>query len=271
MIVEGNRELRSIPLDVLDEPARAIRKLADFEALEELRSSVAEHGVLVPLVVVRDGDRYRVVAGLRRLLAARAAGLVDVPCVVISGGPANEGWAMFVENRLREAINPLDEALWLGELVQEEGLSNRDLAARLGVSESWVSQRLAITLWPEDVRSGLAEGWLSFTVARELVQIGDERRRRQALRMAKVSGCTARQAADWRRCWQTELGGLTMDNAGGEYREPGDPPPVVEMRCELCMGVLSEYDQRVLVLCPGCKASVDALRAQYEAQSSPQP
>lgn len=269
--MESDRELKRIPVDSLAEPSRAIRRLADADAMEELRRSVAEHGVLVPLVVVEKGERFEVVAGYRRLLAARAAGLVDVPCVVIPGGAAEEAWAMFVENRLREGINPLDEALWLNELIQESGESNRDLAARLGVSESWVSQRLSLLMWPEDVKSGVAEGWLSFTVGRELAQIGDERRRRQVLRMAKVSGCTARQAADWRRAWQAEQGALTIDSQGGEYRQPGDPGETVEVRCELCVQVVPEYEQRVLVLCPACKASVDALREQYQAEPSSQP
>lgn len=266
-----DRELMEIALEEIGDPAEPIRRLADAEKLEDLRRSVEERGVLVPLIVVRREKGYEVVAGLRRVVAARAAGLESVPCVVIEAGAESEAWAMYVENRLREPVNPLDEAMWLCRMARDLKLSNRDLAARLSVSESWVSQRMRVVTWPEDVKSGLAEGWLSFAVARELAQIGAEQRRRQSLRMARVSGCTARQAADWRRRWQTEQGALTLDTGGGEYRQPPEAENVLELHCELCARVTSEAEQRVLMLCVGCKASVDALSADYAAKSCSKP
>lgn len=264
-----SRELANIAVDLLDEPDDPIRKMASPEAMDQLRSSVASRGVLVPLVVVRRGERFEVVAGLRRLLAARAAGIEQVPCVVMPKDASEEAWAMFVENRLRESVNALDEALWLQRVLKTEGLSARDMATRLGVSESWISQRLAILVWPEDVRSALAEGWLGYAVARELAGIAEEQSRRQALRMAKVGGCTARQAADWRR--QSELAdGLVEQGGRAGSRENGrSEPPAIETRCELCVRVVAELDQRILLLCPECRQAVQALRDQYAAESKP--
>lgn len=270
-MLDGKRELREVPVDLLDEPTEPIRRLADVDEMERLCRSVAERGVLVPLVVVQEGKRFRVVAGLRRLHAARATGIVSVPVVVIPSDPGDEAWAMYAENRLREAINPLDEAQWLHRVSEALGLRQSDLAARLQVSESWVSQRIGILAWPADVRSALAEGWLTFAVGRELSQIGAESRRRQALRMAKVSGCTARQAADWRRHWQAEQGEFTVGRGAREYRQPSEDSAQLEVRCELCERVLSEAEQRILMLCQVCKAAVDELRAQYQAKSSSQP
>lgn len=265
-----SRELKSVSVDLLDEPSEPIRKLASERGMEELRRSVAARGVLVPLIVVAKGDRFEVVAGLRRLLAARATGVVQVPCVVMEDERAARTWAMWAENRIREGINALDEARWLSVILEEERVPACELAQRLGVSESWLSQHLAILLWPPDVRTAVGEGWLSFAVARELAGIKGDQERRQALRMAKVSGCTARQAADWRRQYD-KASGLVQEPGGGLTSElPGGTGGQVETRCELCSEDVRERDQRLLILCPTCHKAVASLRESYTSQGTPQ-
>lgn len=261
-----SRELLTVAVDLLDEPGQPIRRLATERGMEELRRSVAARGVLVPLIVVRKEGRYEVVAGFRRLLAARAAGVEEVPCVVMEDEHEARVWAMWAENRIREGINPLDEAQWLHVILEAERIPAHELAIRLGVSDSWVSQRLAILVWPDDVRSALGEGWLTFAVARELAGIKGDQERRQALRMAKVSGCTARQAADWRR--QYEKGdGLVQEPGGGLTSESrGGQESPMETRCELCAEEVSEREQRLLVLCPVCQQAVVSLRESFTAQ-----
>jgi ParB/RepB/Spo0J family partition protein len=219
--------------------------------------------------VVPRGDRYEVVAGLRRLIAAQSAELETVPCVVMPADARTEAWAMWVENRLREQINALDEAMWLERVASAEALTGRELASRLGVSESWVSQRLSILVWPGDVKSALAEGWLSYAVGRELAAIQDDRVRHQCLRMAKVGGCTARQAADWRR--HASLSEEPMGEPGGGLaaEAPGDGPPALHTTCDLCGSVVAERDQRVFLLCPTCNDAALALRDSYRSGSTP--
>lgn len=221
------------------------------------------------MVVVERGEQYEVVAGLRRLLAAQSAGIATVPCVVMPADAGAESWAMWVENRLREQVNALDEAVWLERVASAEALTGRELASRLGVSESWVSQRLAILVWPDDVRSAIASGWLGYAVARELAAIQDERVRGQCLRMAKVSGCTARQAADWRR--HASLSEEPMGEPGGgvQGEAPGEGPPAVHARCDLCEDAMSERDQRVWVMCPTCHKAAVALRETYRSGAGP--
>jgi ParB/RepB/Spo0J family partition protein len=264
-----SRELKWLPLSSLVPPARPIRQLASERGMEELRRSVKERGVLVPLVVVPRDEQYEVVAGLRRLLAARDAGIPTVPCVVMPADAGTESWAMWVENRLREQVNALDEAVWLERVASAEALTGRELASRLGVSESWVSQRLSILVWPEDVRSAIASGWLSYAVGRELAAIQDERVRRQCLKMARVSGCTARQAADWRR--HASLSEEPMGEPGGgvQGEAPGEGPPAVHTACDLCSSVVAEREQRVWVMCPTCNDAALALRDTYRSGTTP--
>lgn len=264
-----SRELRNISVDLLEEPSEPIRRLASEQGMEELRRSVAARGVLVPLIVVRKDDRFEVVAGLRRLLAARATGVVEVPCVVMEDERAARTWAMWAENRIREGINALDEARWLSVILEEERIPACELAIRLGVSESWLSQHLSILLWPDDVRTALGEGWLSFAVARELAGIKGDQERRQALRMAKVSGCTARQAADWRRQYEKNDGLLQEPGGGLTSDVPGETAPPVETLCELCTEEVREQEQRLLVLCPTCYQAVASLRESYTSGLTP--
>lgn len=245
--------LREIALDVIDEPRAQMRHLDPAAEFEELCRSLREGGVLQPLLVEDRGERYRVVTGHRRLRAAREVGLFVVPCLVVQADAEWIEWATLTENRVRQPVNVLDEALWVTRRVEGYGGSQVDVARVLGVSESWVSQRVAVCNWPAEIRKELAEGHVGFAVGRELAGILDPVRRRQALRQAVVSGVTVRQAADWRRRSNLEASGGSVSQAaetvpagsqlGAEYRS----------RCRACGVLLAESDQRFVLVCDGCE------------------
>jgi len=210
VMVGSGRRLEEIPVDVIKEPEMLLRKLASSEGMAELLRSIAERGVLVPVIVEETKEGYRLIAGRRRYLCARQLKLATIPAMVVKESDEWKQWATLAENRVREAVNVYDEALWLAEVVKLRDVAQGEVAKSMGVSEGWVSQRLGVLKWPYDVRQALMEGDVSFGVGRELAGIKSDGARSQALRMAKIAGCSVRQAAQWRRAAEADSGGVDL-------------------------------------------------------------
>ncbi len=199
-------EIVSIAVNCISAPERGMRSGSSDEEMERLERSIRSVGILQPIGVVADCDGYRCVWGNRRLVAARAVGLEEVPAVVVKVDAGDEERLRFMENRVREEVNPVDEALWMAAVLNRLGVTQGDLAGMLDMSEGYISSRLCILLWPEEMVRALGEKRISFSVGRELVQIGDETERMRMLHFAIANGCSARMASQWRRDWAARTG-----------------------------------------------------------------
>ena len=158
----------------MDQP----RKRFDEVAMEELVSSVREHGVIQPLTVRPVGDGYyQIVAGERRWRAAREAGLERVPVKVIDADDKTAMELALVENLQREDLNPMEEARGYDTLIKEYGLTQEETAARVGKSRPVVANSLRLLKLPEDVMELVEDGKLSLSLARTVLELpGDELR-----------------------------------------------------------------------------------------------
>ena len=145
------------------------RRSIDEARLNELAASIAVHGVLSPIILRREGGRLEVVAGERRLRAARMAGLSAVPAVVkeLSGGQALE--LALVENLQREDLNPIEQAEAYLRLQEEFGLTQEEVARRVGRDRSSVANALRLLKLPKQVRADVVAGILSEGHARALL------------------------------------------------------------------------------------------------------
>lgn len=149
-------------------PFQPRKRFAD-EALDELAATIRAHGVLTPVVVRRTPDGYQIVAGERRVRAARMAGLTKVPAVIRE---ASDGQALemaLVENLQREDLNPLEAAEAYQRLTSEFGLTQEALAERVGRDRSSVANALRLLRLPETIREDLVSGALSEGHARALL------------------------------------------------------------------------------------------------------
>ncbi|MBR4424818.1 MAG: ParB/RepB/Spo0J family partition protein [Oscillospiraceae bacterium] len=151
------------------------------EGLEELRDSIAQHGVLQPLTVRLRGDRFELIAGERRLRAARLAGLREVPCIVMDVDMEQSGLIALIENIQRRDLDFLEEAEGIRQLIRLFGLSQEQVARRLGKSQSAVANKLRILRLPTDVRERLRSAGLGERHARALLRLEGEELQRQAL------------------------------------------------------------------------------------------
>ncbi len=168
--------LAEIPVDRIRPNPHQPRHHFDEEALQELAASVARHGLLQPLVVSEDpdGDGYVLVAGERRLRAARKAGLATVPAVIrerVDG--AGELELALVENLQRRDLTPLEEARAFEDLRSRFGLSQAEIASRVGRDRSSVANSLRLLRLPAEIQVLVEEGRLSSSAARTILGFPD--------------------------------------------------------------------------------------------------
>jgi len=151
------------------------RKVFEKAALDELASSIREHGLLEPLVVRRvdGGDRFEIIAGERRWRASQKAGLHEVLVVVKDVSPAAAFELALIENVQREDLNAIELAEALARLVQEHGYTQESLAERLGKDRTTVANSLRLMKLPTRVRDQVIEGALSEGHARALLGVVD--------------------------------------------------------------------------------------------------
>jgi ParB family chromosome partitioning protein len=151
------------------------------EGLEELRDSIALHGVLQPLTVRQKGDRFELIAGERRLRAARMAGLSEVPCILMDVDMEASGVIALIENIQRRDLDFIEEAEGISQLIRLFGLSQEQAARRLGKSQSAVANKLRLLRLPRDVLERLRAEDLSERHARALLRLPDADTQRRAL------------------------------------------------------------------------------------------
>ena len=166
--------------DIIPGPMQP-RQYFSREGLEELRDSIAENGVLQPLTVRMKGERFELIAGERRLRAARMAGLTEVPCIVMDVDMEKSGVIALIENIQRRDLNFIEEAEGIHQLIRLFGLSQEQAARRLGKSQSAIANKLRILRLPTDVLVRLRDGGFTERHARALLRLETPEAQRQAL------------------------------------------------------------------------------------------
>jgi ParB family chromosome partitioning protein len=184
--VERERRVFRIPLDRIDPDENQPRREFDEVSLRELADSLKQRGQLQPCRVVAIGERYQVVCGERRLRAAHLASLSTLLCLVVDAGEAIEIAAdQFVENAARENLTPADLSRAVKHQLDARGCSQHELAKRLGVSQTVISQALAYDALPQGVKEQVELGAISPSTAIEIAKLPD---REEQVVFAKKAG-----------------------------------------------------------------------------------
>ena len=173
------------------------RTVFDETALAELAESIRGYGILNPLTVRRRGGRYELVAGERRLRAAKMAGLREVPCVLMDVSMEDAGLIALIENLQRRDLDFLEEANGIRQLIRMFGMSQEEAARRLGKSQSAVANKLRLLKLPEDVLETLRSRGLSERHARALLRLNDDDSRRAALERIIAKNMTVAAAESY--------------------------------------------------------------------------
>ncbi len=171
------------------------RSAVGTEPLAELEASIREHGVLQPILVRPAADRpgdYELIAGERRWRAASAAGLAAVPAIVRQMGDREALEAALVENLQREDLNPVERARAYRRLQDEFGMTQEQVAARVGRSQSSVANTMRILALPGEIQSAIEAGRISEGHARALLTVGDQRRMLALWKQVEARGLSVR-------------------------------------------------------------------------------
>ena len=171
------------------------RREFDEAALEELRESIARHGILQPLSVRAVGDgKYELIAGERRLRAARLAGRATVPVVVRTASDAEMAEMALIENIQREDLNPIEEARAYEQLLTKFRLSQEELARRVARSRSTIANSVRLLRLAEEVQAFIANGVLSMGQTRPLLALESKTLQREAAEYIQEHELSARGA-----------------------------------------------------------------------------
>ncbi len=145
------------------------RQTFDHAPMEELVASIKKHGILQPLIATKDGTGYHLVAGERRLRAAKIAGLKTVPLIVREASELERLELALIENIQRQDLNPIEEAHAYRKLMDEFGLTQEEVGIRLGKSRPTVANMLRLLDLPDEMQKALADGRISVGHAKVLL------------------------------------------------------------------------------------------------------
>lgn len=175
----------------------------DRQQLEELTASIRTHGIVQPLIVTPADadDRWHLIAGERRWRAAQRAGLTHVPVIIKHAAPQEMLELALVENIVRADLNPLEEAVAFQQLIEEFGISQSELAGRVGRSRVAVSNTLRLLNAPEPVKDALLRGHVTEGHARALLGLPSSSDQVEALRLVTDQQLSVRQTEQLVRRW----------------------------------------------------------------------
>jgi ParB family transcriptional regulator, chromosome partitioning protein len=212
--------LLEAPIDAIDANPSQPRRAFDPETLDELATSIEQIGVLQPLVVRPAGERYELVAGERRLRAAKKAGLTTVPVVVVETDARGSLERALVENLHRDDLNPIEEAAAYKALIDEGGLTQDELGKRLGRNRVTISNSLRLLELPVAIQRLMIEGRLSAGHGKVLLGLaGNPFQERLAVRAAQESA-SVRATEDLVRRYQAISGDVPARGRGGGSSKP---------------------------------------------------
>jgi ParB family chromosome partitioning protein len=191
----ASNDFITLPISKVEPRKDQPRTVFDEEGIEELASSIREHGVLQPLTVRSiGGGYYQIIAGERRWRASRIAGLSEVPVRVIEADDRKATELAMVENLQREGLNPIEEAQGYKVLINEYGLTQEEVAQRVSKSRPVVANALRLLALPENLIKMVESGTLSVGMGRTLLALENESQMQLAAKTITENNLTVRDA-----------------------------------------------------------------------------
>ncbi len=167
-------EKTEIDVNLIDANPWQPRTEFEDDKLEELSASIKSNGIIQPLVLRRNGERYQIIAGERRFRAAKKAGLTAVPAVIRELDDSKMLEVALIENIQRADLNPIEEAISYQRLIEECQVTQEEMANRVGKNRSTITNFLRLLKLPKEIQEGLRRREITMGHARALINIEDE-------------------------------------------------------------------------------------------------
>lgn len=208
-----------IAIDRINENPYQPRKTFDLEDLASLRDSIREFGVLQPIVVRNNGEGFQLIAGERRLRAAREAGLAEIPVTVVDFTDQQVNEAALVENIQRTDLNPIEKAQGFRDYLDRFKLTQEQLAERIGIDRTSISNLLGLLNLPGEVQDWVRAGQLSLGHAKVLKGLRDQTRQMTLAKETIARGLSVHALEALIKVQNAEAAGLPI---------PEKPAPIVK-------------------------------------------
>jgi len=245
-------EIKQIPIDKINPPKDDLRTIIVKENLEELEDSIRQYGILSPIKVRPDGDRYEIVYGHRRFIAAQNVGLETIPCIVADIDDRETLIEKLHENLKREELNIVDQADIIHRLREREGYTYPQIAEIFGKSETWVRDVEVLHYIDPEIREAVRAGHIKRSHARVLFKHKDRERRLYFLKLCIENGASPKTLDLWIR---DDLGTLESAKIAQPIQKISDVRPEVHkvmMRCAICDESVPADALYVIHVCEKC-------------------
>jgi len=245
-------ENKYVSMELILPPQNAVRLDIPDDALFELSESMKELGLIEPIILVPLEDKYEIVAGHRRWLAAKKLGWKEIKAEIRELTPEQVALIRATENLQRQDLSPIEEAAIYADLYDNYQFTPKMIADAMGRGIQYIKTRLNLLQMDTKIQQAIHKGQISLAVADELNKINDKKDLYYYLNIAIESGVTAKVVAQWADDYRKSL----------RYVHDGEPPPdrlskpINEQKyytaCQLCEGPMEYKDMRTIKLCVHC-------------------
>jgi len=258
------QEIQSVPIVKIEVGPHRQRSEGEDEELQELAASIKRVGVLVPIIVVPKDGGFLLVAGHRRVDAAKAAGLGEIPAIVREGTEAENAEVTFAENFFSLDLTPVERAAAIRECLDNGVMNIEQLAKVFHRTEQWVTAQAGVTTWPPEVLHAIHNKRISVAAGRNLALIDDAQYRAFLLNNAVENGASARVTAAWLQHYQ-----LSRPPEAALDAMPLDGPQpaaiVIPMApCLFCVQSFRTDALNFMPVCAQCLATFQEARARVD-------
>ena len=191
--IEEGEKVQSLKIIDVEPNREQPRRSFDEEALEELSNSIKEYGVIQPIIVTKEDNYYKIVAGERRWRASKKAGMTEIPAIVREYDKQKNSEIALIENIQREDLNPIEKATAIRELLDTYNLTQQQLADKLGISRSGLANSVRILNLDKRVIELAKEGKITEGHCRSLLAINDPEKQYEAAQYIIQSGDSVRE------------------------------------------------------------------------------
>ncbi|MDC7127051.1 MAG: ParB/RepB/Spo0J family partition protein [Spirochaetales bacterium] len=192
--IDNSTRVKNVPIDNVKGNPDQPRKTFDQSSLKELSASIAEKGIIQPIIVEEKNGEYIIIAGERRHRASKLAGLTEVPVIVKDFSNNEKLEIALIENIQREDLNPVEEALAYRDLMERGNLNQEEVAKKVGKNRSTVANSLRLLKLPENIQTTLVKGVISSGHARAILSLDTEEQMEELHRQIINNGLSVREA-----------------------------------------------------------------------------
>lgn len=262
------QEIQSIAIGKIEVGTHRQRSEGEDEEIQELTASIRRVGVLVPLIVVPKDGHFLLVAGHRRIAAAKAAGIAEIPAIVRAGSEAENAEVSFAENFFRRDLSPVEQAASIRECLDSGIMNIEELAKGFHRSQQWITAQANLTTWAPEVLHAIHNKKISVSAGRNLALIDDPQYRAFLLNNAVENGASARVTSAWLQAYQ-----LSRPPADVLTAAPVDGPQpaaivIPQAPCLFCSRVFRTDALNYMAVCGQCLADFQQARDRVDKPAS---